>query len=70
MNRLSCCQAPAVPDKATNQARDAQHFESIGSVPAVAVVTAISHVRDFAIIHGYSPPARIVSLALLCSRQI
>jgi hypothetical protein len=70
VNQLNCCKAPAVPDKATNQARDAQHFGSIGSLPATGVKAAISPVRSLAVSQGYSPPNRLLSLALLCSRQI
>jgi hypothetical protein len=70
VNQLSCCKAPVAPDRATNQARDPQHFDSIGSMPAAAAVTAISHLQNTAARRGYSPPDRLVSLALLCSRQI
>lgn len=70
VNQLRCCQPPAVPDKATNQARGAQHCESIRSLPVTAVIAAISHVRSSAISHGYTPPHSLRSLALLCSRQI
>ena len=29
VNQLSCCKAPVAPDRATSQARDTQHFDSI-----------------------------------------
>jgi len=70
MNQLTWCKTPTAPDRATSQVRDTQHFESIGSLPATAVITAISYVRSTAINHEYSPPDRLLSLALLCSRQI
>lgn len=70
MNQLNCCKTPTAPDKATSQARDADHLDSIGSLPATAVITAISCVLSTAFTRGYSPPDRLLSLALLCSRQI
>jgi hypothetical protein len=70
LNRLSCCQAPTVPDRATSQTRSVQHFDSIGSLPASVVINTISHSRNIVIASGYSPPTRLLSLALLCSRQI
>src|ERR1700677_4107259 len=70
VNQLSCCQASTLPDKATNQTQDTQYFESLGRLPAVAMMIAIPHLRSMAISHGYSPPNHLVSLALLCSRQI
>src|ERR1700722_13767499 len=70
VNQVSCCQASTLSDKATNQVRDTQYFESIGRLPAVAMIIAIPHLRPLAINHGYSPPDPLVSLALLCSRQI
>src|ERR1700733_5208833 len=70
VNQLSCCQTSPAPDRAIGQSRDAQHFNSIGSTPVVAFVATISHVRFTAISHGYAPPDRLLSLALLCSRQI
>ncbi len=70
VSQASCCKAPVAPDRATNQARDAQHFDSVGSVPAAAATIAISRLRNTVIAHGYSPPNRLASLALLCSRQI
>jgi hypothetical protein len=69
-NQLSCCKAPVAPDKAPSQAQDAQHFDSIASMPVAAVIIAISHLQHNVIAHGYSPPDRLASLALLCSRQI
>lgn len=70
VNQLSCCQAPAAPDRATNQARAAQHLDSIGSLTASAIIPAVSHLRNAVITVGYSPPAHLRSFALLCSRQI
>ena len=71
MNQLSCCKAPVAPDRATNQARDGQHFDSMGAMPVGAVAIAITPLRNTVIARGnYSPPNRLVSLALLCSRQI
>jgi hypothetical protein len=69
-NQLSCCKAPAAPDKATTQAQDARHFDSIASMPVAVAIIAISRLRNNVIAHGYSPPGRLASLALLCSRQI
>ena len=70
MNQLNCCKTPAVPDRAASQARGADHFDSIASLPATAAITTISHLRNTVITRGYSPPDRLLSLALLCSRQI
>jgi hypothetical protein len=70
MSQLSCCQAPSVPDKASNQARGAQPFQSISRLPVTAVIAAISHVGSAAITYGYSPPNQLLSLAFLCSLQI
>jgi hypothetical protein len=70
VNQLSCCKVPVAPDRATNQAQDAQHFVSIASMPLAAVIVAISPSQNTAINRGYSPPDRLASLALLCSRQI
>ena len=70
MNQVSCCQAPADSDKATNQARTSQHLDSFGRLPVVTNLTAISALRDFAIIHRFAPPDPLVSLARLCSRQL
>jgi hypothetical protein len=70
VNQLSCCKAPAAPDRAVNQAQDARLFDSIGSMPVAAVIIAISHLRNTVVARGYSPPDRLASLALLCSRQI
>jgi hypothetical protein len=71
VNQLNCCKAPVTPDRATSQARDAQHFESIASMPVMAVIVAVSHLRNIVVAHGDSPPDRLASLvALLCSRQI
>ena len=70
MNQVSCCQAPPASDKATNTARDAQHLDSFARLPVVANLSAISALRDFAIVHKFAPPDRIASLALLCSRQL
>jgi hypothetical protein len=42
VNQLSCCKVPVAPDRATNQAQDAQHFVSIASMPLAAVIVAIS----------------------------
>jgi hypothetical protein len=67
VSQLNCCEAPTAPDRATDQAQAAQHFDSVGSMPAVTI--AISHLRNI-VVHGYSPPDRLASLALLCSRQI
>jgi hypothetical protein len=70
VNQLSCCQRPVAPERATIQARDTQHFDSIGRVPIAGVIVAISHSRSPVVARAYSPPDRLVSLALLCSRQI
>ncbi len=70
MNQLNCCKAPTALYRATNQVRGADHFDLIGSLPAAALITTISYVRSTVITRGYSPPDRLASLALLCSRQI
>ena len=70
VNRLSCCKAPVAPDRATSQARDAQHFDLIARMPVAAVTLAIFHPQNIVDVRGYSPPDRLASLALLCSRQI
>jgi hypothetical protein len=70
VNQLSCCKAPAAPDRAINQARDSQHLNSTESLTVVAVIVAISHLRNIVVARGYSPPNRLASLAFLCSRQI
>ena len=49
---------------------DAQHFDSIASMPVAGVIVAISHLQNTVVARGYSPPDRLASLALLCSRQI
>jgi hypothetical protein len=70
VNQLDCCKAPITPDRATSQARDAQYFDSIATMPVAAAMVAISHMRNIVLAHGYSPPDRLASLAFLCSRQI
>jgi hypothetical protein len=69
-NQVSCCKAPLPPDRAINPARDTRHFDSIATMPAVAVTIAIAHLQNTLVARGYSPPDRLASLALLCSRQI
>jgi hypothetical protein len=69
-NQASCCEAPVAPDRATGQVQDAQHLNSIGNLYATTRISTISHVQNFKIIRGHSPPDRLASLALLCSRQI
>jgi hypothetical protein len=70
LNQVTCCKAPIAPDKAPNRARGAQHFDSYGSMQLTSVTVAISHLRNIVVARGYSPPDRLASLALLCSRQI
>jgi hypothetical protein len=70
VNQASCCQVPAAPDRASNKALPAQHFDSVASIPTGALIVTISHLRSTTINRGYSPPDRLSSLALLCSRQI
>jgi hypothetical protein len=70
VNQLSCCKASGAPDRATSQAPETRHFDSIRSMPVVAVIVAISHLRNIVVARGYSPPDRLASLAFLCSRQI
>ena len=70
LNQVSCCKAPIAPDKASNRARDAQNFDSIGTMPLPSATIAISHSRNIVAAREYSPPDRLASLALLCSRQI
>jgi hypothetical protein len=70
VNQASCCRAPAVPEKATSSAPGAQSFQSIVSLRVTAVMAVISHLQSAAITQGYSPPERLASLSLLCSRQI
>jgi len=70
VDQLSCCKAPVAPDRASNQARDGQHFDSIASMPVAAVIIAISYSQDTVIAGGNPAANPLVSLALLCSRQI
>jgi hypothetical protein len=70
VSQVNCCKAPIAPDRAISQAQDAQHFDSIATMPAAGVIIAISHLQNTVIARGYSPPDRPASLALLCSRQI
>jgi len=70
MSQLNCCKASTAPDRAANQERTAQHFDSVMSMPAVLAIAAISQVRSAVIVRGHAPPDHLVSLALLCSRQI
>ena len=70
VNQVSCCQTSPAPDRAIGQSRAAQHFSSIGNMPVVAIMATNSHVRSTVISRGYSPPDRLLSIALLCSRQI
>jgi hypothetical protein len=70
VNQLNCCKAPSAPDRATNQARDPQHSDTFMSMPAPALIIAISHLQNTVVTREYSPPDRRASLALLCSRQI
>ncbi len=70
INQLNCCKAPAVPDRAASQARDADHFDSVGSLPATVVIATVWDLRNTVINRGYAPPGHLLSLALLCSRQI
>jgi hypothetical protein len=70
VDQLSCCQISPAPDRAANPEGVAQHFDSVASMPTAAVVVAISHLQSAVIARGYSPPDRLASLALLCSRQI
>jgi hypothetical protein len=70
VNQVSCCQAPAATDRATNQAPAVEHFESIGMLTATASIILISNVRRTAISDRYIAPGPPLSLALLCSRQI
>lgn len=70
VSEVNCCKAPVAPDRAISQAQDAQHFDSIATMPAAGVIIAISHLQNTVVARGYSPPDRLASLALLCSRQI
>lgn len=70
VNQVSCCKAPTAPDRAANQAPGAQHFDSNEIMPVAMAIIAISHLRNLAVAHVYSPPIRIASLSFLCSRQI
>ena len=70
LKQLSCCQAPVALDKSAIQARDALHFDSLETPLATAIVTTNSAFRNAVIAHGYSPPNRPISIAILCSRQI
>jgi hypothetical protein len=70
VSQVNCCRAPSAPDRATSQAQDAHHFDSIGRVPVAEVAIAISHLRNIVVARGYPPPDHPASLALLCSRQI
>lgn len=70
VSQVNCCKAPVAPDRATSQAQDAHHFDSIGRIPVAGVAIAISHLQNTVVARGYPPPDRPDSLALLCSRQI
>jgi hypothetical protein len=70
VSEVNCCKAPVAPDRAISQAPDAQHFDSIATMPAAGVIIAISHLQNTVVARGYSPPDRPASFALLCSRQI
>jgi hypothetical protein len=70
VNQLSCCNTLVAPDRAKTQTQGAQHFDSTGSMPAAVATIAISRLRNTVFARGYSPPDRLASLALLCSRQI
>jgi hypothetical protein len=70
LGQVNCFKAPVAPDRAANQGQDAQHFDSTGNIRVAAVMIAISHLRNTVVARGYSPPDRLASLALLCSRQI
>jgi hypothetical protein len=70
VNQVSCCQAPVAPERATSQALDVQHFGSMGTLTAAASIVLVSRNRKTAISDKYTPPDRLLSLALLCSRQI
>jgi hypothetical protein len=69
VSQVNCCTAPVAPDRATSQAQEAHHFDSIGRMPVAGVMIAVSHLQTV-VARGYSPPGRPASLALLCSRQI
>ena len=70
VNQISCCKAPLAPDRATSQAPEAQHLDSIARMPLATVIFAIFHPQNIVGVRGYSSPNRVASLALLCSRQI
>jgi hypothetical protein len=70
LSQLNCCKAPVASDRATSQAQDPHHFDSIAGAPLVRMIAAVSHLQKSVVAHGYSPPDRLASLALLCSRQI
>jgi hypothetical protein len=70
LNQVNCCKAPVAPDRAASQAQGAHHFDSISSMPVAGVIIAIAHLQNTLAVRGYSPPDRLASLALLCSRQI
>lgn len=70
VNQISCCKAPVAPDRATSQAPEAQHLDSIARIPLATVTFAIFLPQNIVGVRGYAPPNRLASLALLCSRQI
>jgi len=70
VNQFSCCKAPVAPDRAVNRGQDGRQFDSIASMRVAAVIVAISQLHNIVVAHRYSPPDRLASLALLCSRQI
>jgi len=69
-NRVNCCHAPTVPDLATGQAQSTQHLDTVATLPVMAALSVASRPHIRAIADGFSPPDRLASLAILCSRQI
>jgi predicted MFS family arabinose efflux permease len=70
LSQVNCCKAPLTSDRAGSQAQDAHFFDSIAGAPLARMIVAVSHLQKSVVAHGYSPPDRLASLALLCSRQI
>ncbi|MGH7814372.1 MAG: hypothetical protein ACREQI_10285 [Candidatus Binataceae bacterium] len=68
--QVHCCTAPAAPGRAVSRAQSTVRLDSAAALTAIAVLDAPSqpHIRTIA--YGYSPPGRLASLAILCSRQI
>lgn len=70
LSQVNCCKSPLRSDRVGSQTQDAHFFDLIAGAPPARVIIAVSHLQKSVVAHGYSPPDRLASLALLCSRQI